>query len=97
MLQTLFGAIRWRRRVGRCPPGGAGSQVAPLDAVLGLVAHQRTGAEVPWMGGRLAVLVPDETACRLLRQWTGVSLAAGTGWTWVQPVGQGGMAQRADE
>ena len=97
VLQTLFGAIRWRRRVGRCPHGCAGSQVAPLDAVLGWVAHQRTGAEVQWMGCLLAVFVPYETACRLLRQLTGVSLAAGTVWTWVQQVGQRVMAQLAEE
>ena len=97
VLQTLFGAIRWRWRVGRCPHGGAGSPVAPLDAVLGVVAHQRTGAEVQWMGCLLAVFVPYETACRLLCPLTGVSLAAGTVWTWVQQVGQGVMAQLADE
>ena len=81
----------------RRPDGGAGSPVAPLDAVLGVVAHQRTGAEVQWMGCLLAVFVPYETACRLLCPLTGVSLAAGTVWTWVQQVGQGVMAQLADE
>ena len=97
VLQTLFGVIRWRRRVGRCPHGCAGSQVAPLDQALGLLPHQRTGAEVQWMGCLLAVFVPYETACRLLQQLTGVSLAAGTVWTWVQQVGQRVMAQLADE
>jgi hypothetical protein len=87
-LHTLFGVIRWRRRVGRCPTGCKGSQVAPLDQALGLVAHQRTGAEVQWMGCLLAVFVPYETASRLLRQLTGVELAAGTLWGWVQQVGQ---------
>src|SRR5437763_29816 len=49
-LHTLFGVIGWRRRVGRCPNGCKGSQVAPLDQALGLVPHQRTAAEVQWMG-----------------------------------------------
>ena len=97
VLHTLFGVIRWQRRVGRCPHGCAGSQVAPLDQALGLLPHQRTGAEVQWMGCLLAVFVPYETACRLLQQLTGVSLAAGTIWTWVQQVGQRVMAQLADE
>jgi hypothetical protein len=87
-LHTLFGVIRWRRRVGRCPKGCRGSQIAPLDQALGLVPHQRTGVEVQWMGRLLAVFVPYETASRLLRQLTGVELAAGTLWGWVQQVGQ---------
>jgi hypothetical protein len=87
-LHTLFGVIGWRRRVGRCPKGCKGSQVVPLDRALGLVPHQRTGVEVQWMGCLLAVFVPYETARRLLRQLTGVELAAGTLWGWVQQVGQ---------
>jgi hypothetical protein len=59
-----------------------------LDRALGLVPHQRTGAEVQWMGCLLAVFVPYETARRLLRQLTGVERAAGTLWGWVQQVGQ---------
>ena len=97
VLYTLFGVIRWRRRVGRCPHGCAGSQVAPLDQALGILPYQRTGAEVQWMGCLLAVFVPYETACRVLQQLTGVSLATGTIWTWVQQVGQRVMAQLADE
>src|SRR5918992_5975600 len=84
---TLFGVIGWRR-VGRCPNGCKGSQVAPWDRALGLVAHQRTGVEVQWMGCLLAVFVPYETARRLLQQLTGVELAMGTLWRWVQQVGQ---------
>ena len=45
VLRTLFGVIRWRRRVGRCPHGCAGSQVAPLDQALGILPYQRTGAQ----------------------------------------------------
>ena len=96
-LGTLFGPIRWRRRVGRCPQGCVGSVVAPLDEALGLLPHQRTGAEVQWMGCLLAVFVPYETACRLLQHLTGVRLQAGTLWAWVQSVGQQVMAQVADE
>jgi hypothetical protein len=87
-LHTLFGMIGWRRRVGRCPKGCKGSQVAPLDRALGLVAHQRPGVEVQWMGCLLAVFVPYETARRLLQQLTGIELAAGTLWGWVPQVGQ---------
>jgi hypothetical protein len=96
-LHTLFGVSRWRRRVGRCPKGCKGSQVAPLDQVLGLVPHQRTGAEVQWVGCLLAVFVPYETARRLLRQLTGVELAAGTLWGWVQQVGQRARVQLEGE
>jgi hypothetical protein len=97
VLCTLFGKIRWRRRVGRCPNGCVDSQVAPLDQRLGLLAHQRTGVEVQWMGCLLAVFVPYETAGRLLQQLTGVELAAGTLWRWVQQVGQRMMVQLEEE
>jgi hypothetical protein len=96
-LHTLFGVIGWRRRVGRCPKGCKGSQVAPLDRALGLVAHQRTGAEVQWMGCLLAVFVPYETARRLLRQLTGVERAVGALWGWVQQVGQRARMQLEGE
>jgi len=92
-LRTLFGLIRWRRRVGRCPNGCRGSQVAPLDQELGLLPHQRTGTEVQWMGCLLAVFVPYETASQLLRSLSGVSLAPDTLWSWVQQVGQRVMEQ----
>lgn len=97
VLSTLFGPIRWRRRVGRCPNGCAGSQVVPLDRALGLLPHQRTGAEVQWMGCLLAVFVPYETAARLLQHLTGVQLAAGTIWRWVQHVGQRAMLELEEE
>src|SRR2546430_5892922 len=96
-LRTLFGGICVRGRVGRCPKGCKGSPVAPLDQVLGLVPHQRTGAEVQWMGCLLAVFVPYETARRLLQQLTGVERAAGTLWGWVQQVGQRAMVQLEGE
>jgi hypothetical protein len=34
-LMSLFGPLRWRRRVGRCPQGCAIPQVAPVDEALG--------------------------------------------------------------
>jgi hypothetical protein len=79
-LDTLCGTIRWRRRVGRCPQGCAGSPVAPLDQALGLLAHQRKGTEVQWLGCLLAVFVPYATASGLLQQLTGVAVAPGTLW-----------------
>jgi hypothetical protein len=78
VLSPLLGAIRWRRRVGRCPHGCRGSPVAPVAPALGVLPHQRTGAEVPGMGCRLAGFVPDEPAGRVRHPVTGGSLAAGT-------------------
>ncbi len=97
VLRTLFGKIRWRRRVGRCPNGCAGSQGAPLDQALGLEAPQRTGTEVQWMGCLLAVFMPYETAGVVLHQLTGVVLAPGTLWQGVQRVGQRAMVQLEEE
>lgn len=96
-VRTLVGELRWRRREGRCPHGCAGVQVAPLDQALGLVAHQRTGAEVQRLGCLLAVFVPYETACHVLQQLTGVQLTAGTLWAWVQTRGQQAMTQLETE
>jgi hypothetical protein len=87
-LRTLFGEIGWRRRIGRCPRGCRGSQVALLDDALGLRPQQRYGEEVAALGCRLAVFVPDETAVRLLQQLTGIAIAPGTVWNWVQRLGQ---------
>src|SRR5439155_690342 len=53
---------------------------------VGVVPHQRTGAEVQWMDCLLTVFVLYEMARRLLRQLTGVERAAGTLWE-VGPVG----------
>jgi hypothetical protein len=93
VLRTLFGMLRWRRRVGRCPNGCSGSQLAPLDQASGLLPHQRTGTELQWMGCLLAVFVPYETASRLLVSLTGVSLAPDTLWNRVRQVGQRAMEQ----
>jgi hypothetical protein len=88
LLYTLVGQIRWSRRVGRCPNGCAGAQIAPLDQALGVSPHQRMSAEVRWMGCLLAVFVPYETGVELLKRLTGVSVAPDTLWRWVQQAGQ---------
>jgi len=62
--------------------------VVPLDDALGLVPQQRYGAEVQALGCRLAVFVPYETAVHLLQQLTGIAVAPGTVWNWVQRLGQ---------
>jgi hypothetical protein len=58
VLQPLFGVIRWRRRVGRCPHGCAGAPGAPVDQALEGWPPQRTGAAVQWRGCLVAVFVP---------------------------------------
>jgi hypothetical protein len=63
---SLFGPLRWRRRVGRCPQGCAIPQVAPFDEALGVQPHQRTSGELQSLGGALAVFVPFAPAARLL-------------------------------
>ena len=66
---SLFGPIRWRRRVGRCP-GCVIPQVAPLDVALGVQPYQRTSGELQALGCALAVL------CRLPRRpscWAGTA------------------------
>jgi hypothetical protein len=60
----------------------------PLDRALGLAAQQRYGAEVQALSCRLAVFVPYETAACLLYQLTGIAIAPGTVWNWVQRLGQ---------
>jgi hypothetical protein len=60
-------------------PGLCGGRlVTGVPTVRGVLPHQRTGAEVPGMGCRLAGFVPDETAGRVRHPVTGGSLAAGT-------------------
>jgi len=90
---TLFGWVAWERRIGRCPNGCKGTQVAPLDSRLGLDKGQRTSAEVKWLACTLVVFVPYGTAALLLRQMTGLDLSADTLWNWTQVVGQSVAAQ----
>lgn len=49
-IQTLVGVVHWQRRVGRCPHGCKGTQVAPLDAALNITAYQQTSLELVQMG-----------------------------------------------
>ena len=56
-LQTLVGVVHWQRRVGRCPNGCKGTQVALLDDALGLSPHQQTSLELVHLGCLLAVFV----------------------------------------
>ena len=65
-VMSLFGPIRWRRRVGRCPHGCAMPQVAPLDETLGVQPQQRTSGALQQLGWAWAVFVPCATAARLL-------------------------------
>ncbi len=45
-IQTLVGVVHWQRRVGRCPRGCQGSQVAPLDTAVGIKSYQQTSLEL---------------------------------------------------
>ena len=65
-LTSLFGPLRWRRRVGRCPHGCASPQVAPFDEALGVQPHQRTSGALQFLGCAFAVFVPFATAAKLL-------------------------------
>ena len=64
---TLFGLIKWRRRIGRCPNGCHGSQIAPLDKRLGLHPHQQISEEIKWMSCMLLIFIPFKTASLLFQ------------------------------
>jgi hypothetical protein len=90
-VMSLFGPIRWRRRVGRCPHGCETPQVAPLDEALGVQPHQRTSGELQSLGCALAVFVPFATAARLLGWYSGRTVSPQAVWGWVQAAGQRAM------
>src|SRR5205807_10379725 len=90
-ITSLFGPIRWRRRVGRCPHGCDIPQVAPLDEALGVQPHQRTSGELQFLGCALAVFVPFATAARLLGWYSGRTVSPQAVWGWVQAAGQRAM------
>jgi len=90
-LTSLFGPLRWRRRVGRCPHGCAIPQVAPLDEALGVQPHQRTSGELQFLGCALAVFVPFATAARLLGWYCGGVVSPRAVWCWVQAAGHRAM------
>jgi hypothetical protein len=91
-LTSLFGPIRWRRRVGRCPHGCAILQVAPFDETLGVQPYQRTSRELQARGCALAVFVPFATAARLLGWYSGGVVSPRAVWCWVQAAGHQAMA-----
>jgi hypothetical protein len=96
-LTSLFGPIRWRRRVGRCPRGCALPQVAPFDEALGVQPHQRTSRELQALGCALAVFGPFATAARLLGWYSGGVVSPRAVWGWVQAAGHQAMeALQAD-
>jgi hypothetical protein len=84
---SLWGPIQWRRRVGRCPQGGAIVQVAPLDDALGVPPYQRTSGELQALGCALAVFVPFATAAWLLGWSSGSVVSPRAVWCWVQAAG----------
>src|SRR5919109_4170225 len=90
-LTSLFGPIRWRRRVGRCPHGCSLPQVAPFDEALGVQPHQRTSAELQALGCALAVFVPFAIAARLLGWYIGSTVSGRAVWCWVQAAGHQAM------
>ena len=90
-VMSLFGPIRWRRRVGRCPHGCETPQVAPWDEALGVQPHQRTSGELKSLGCALAVFVPFATAARLLGWYSGRTVSPQAVWGWVQAAGQRAM------
>ena len=96
-LTSLFGPLRWRRRVGRCPHGCDIPQVAPLDEALGVRPHQRTSGELQWLGCALAVFVPFATAARLLSWYCGSAVSPRAVWCWVQTAGQQAMEHLQEE
>ena len=89
---SLFGPLRWRRRVGRCPHGCDGPLVAPLDGELGLQPYQRSSGELQALGCALAVFVPFATAAQLLGWYSGAAVSPRAVWGWVQRAGGQAMA-----
>ena len=89
---SLFGPLRWRRRVGRCPHGCDSPLVAPLDVELGLQPYQRRSGALHALGCALAVLVPFATAAQLLGWDSGAAVSPRAVWGWVQWAGGQAMA-----
>jgi len=96
-LTSLFGPLRWRRRVGRCPHGCAIPQVAPLDEALGVQPQQRTSGELQFLGCAFAVFVPFATAARLLGWYCGSVVSPRAVWCWVQAAGHQAMAHLQED
>ena len=90
---SLFGPLRWRRRIGRCPHGCDSPLVAPLDVALGLQPSQRSSGELQALGWALAVCVPCATAAQWLGWYSGAAVSPRAVWGWVQEAGCQAMAQ----
>ena len=85
---TLVGRVQWRRRVGRCPNGCAGSHSIPFDQVLGIEPYQQSSVELMRLGCLLAIFVPFELAAWLLAQLSGIRVSDDSLWQWVQQYGK---------
>jgi hypothetical protein len=96
-LMSLFGPIRWRRRVGRCPQGCAIPQVAPFDEALGVQLHQRTNGALQLLGCAFAVFVPFATAAQLLGWYCGGLVSPRAVWCWGQAAGHHTMVRLQEE
>jgi hypothetical protein len=68
----------------------------PLDETLGIAPYQQSSEELVRLGCRLSVMMPYAQASEVLRQWSGLSLSAGSLWNWVQAVGQRAEAALAE-
>jgi hypothetical protein len=89
---SLFGPLRWRRRVGRCPHGGDSPRVAPWDGELGVQPSQRSSGALHALGWALAVCVPCATAAQLLGWYSGAAVSPRAVWGWVQRAGGQALA-----
>jgi len=85
-VETLVGAVRLRRPYFYCEHCQRGS--APLDASLGLTERRKT-PDVQKAAVKLTKEVPDETACELFEELTGLPLSAHTAHEVTQAVAQG--------
>jgi len=94
---SLWGPIRWQRRMGRCPQGCAISPVAPCDAALGVQPQQRRRGERQALGGALAVVVPCAIAARWLRWESGGSVSPRAVWGGVHAAGHRARAPRHEQ
>jgi hypothetical protein len=85
-VETLVGAIRLQRPYFDCERCQRGS--SPLDAGLGLT-ERRTQPDVQQAALKLTKEIPDETACELFRELTGLPLSAHTAPEVTQEVAAG--------
>lgn len=96
-MNTMFGIIHWRRRVGRCPNKCVIGQVAPLDEVLQIAPYQQSCWGLQRLACTLAVFVPFEVASYLLQQSLCLLVHPTTLWNWVQSAGGCAMNQLQQE